>query len=406
MHWTDRRRRFRAMLKGDRCYHPASVFDPLSARIAQDLGFEVGMFAGSTASLTVLGAPDLILITLSEFAGQAYRINRAFDLPLLVDADHGYGNALNVMRTVQELESAGVAALTIEDTVLPRPYGPGGRGLTSIEEGVGRMRAALAARQDPDLVIVGRTIAMGTTRTEDALARAKAYAAAGVDAFFFVGITERAQLEAAAAAIDVPIIMGGGAPELSDRDYLATRRVRVALQGHQPIMAAAQAVHDTLKALRDGMRPRDLKGVPSAEFMAKATRDADYKGWTKEFLGGECPRGRLSPLPAVRGELGSRVARGFRVRGRRPAYSVARSRIGPSPQPCPRKRGEGDRSQMHSPEEGRDGNGGARVLLRGSAGWPAIQDDRPHRHRGRHHQFRQLHRHGRGVVHEPRISRA
>ena len=161
MNWSDRRRRFRAILKGDRCYHPASVFDPLSARIAQDLGFEVGMFAGSTASLTVLGAPDLILITLSEFAGQAYRINRAFDLPLLVDADHGYGNALNVMRTVQELETAGVSALTIEDTVLPRPYGPAGRGLTSIEEGVGRMRAALAARQVPDLVIVGRTIAMG-----------------------------------------------------------------------------------------------------------------------------------------------------------------------------------------------------------------------------------------------------
>jgi carboxyvinyl-carboxyphosphonate phosphorylmutase len=286
MNWTDRRRRFRAILKGDRCYHPASVFDPLSARIAQDLGFEVGMFAGSTASLTVLGAPDLILITLSEFAEQAYRINRAFEVPLLVDADHGYGNALNVMRTVQELESAGVSALTIEDTVLPRPYGPGGRGLTSIEEGVGRMRAALAARQDPDLVIVGRTIAMGSTGTEDAVARAKAYAAAGVDAFFFVGIKDRAQLEAAAAAIDIPIIMGGGAPELSDRDYLASRRVRVALQGHQPIMAAAQAVHDTLKALRDGVQPKELKGVPSADFMARATRDADYKGWTKQFLGG------------------------------------------------------------------------------------------------------------------------
>jgi len=207
-------------------------------------------------------------------------------VPLLVDADHGYGNALNVMRTVQELESAGVSALTIEDTVLPRPYGPGGRGLTSIEEGVGRMRAALAARQDPDLVIVGRTIAMGSTSTEDAVARAKAYAAAGVDAFFFVGIKDRAQLEAAAAAIDIPIIMGGGAPELSDRDYLASRRVRVALQGHQPIMAAAQAVHDTLKAMRDGVPPKELKGVPSPDFMARATRDADYKGWTKEFLGG------------------------------------------------------------------------------------------------------------------------
>jgi oxaloacetate decarboxylase len=148
------------------------------------------------------------------------------------------------------------------------------------------MRAALAARQDPDLVIVGRTIAMGATGTEDAIARAKAYAAAGIDAFFFVGITERAQLEAAAAAIVIPIIMGGGAPELSDREWLSSKRVRVALQGHQPIMAAAQAVHDTLKALRDGVRPRDLKGVPPAEFMAKTTRDADYKRWTKEFLEG------------------------------------------------------------------------------------------------------------------------
>jgi carboxyvinyl-carboxyphosphonate phosphorylmutase len=234
----------------------------------------------------VLGAPDLILITLKEFAEQAYRINRAFEVPLLVDADHGYGNALNVMRTVQELETAGVSALTIEDTVLPRPYGPAGGALTSIEEGVGRMKAALAARQDPDLVIVGRTIAMGATNTEDALARAKAYAAAGIDAFFFVGLKDRAQLEAAAAAIDIPIIIGGGAGELSDRDYLAAQRVRVALQGHQPIMAAARAVHDTLKALRDGAPPKDLKGVPSAEFMAKATRDADYKKWTKEFLGG------------------------------------------------------------------------------------------------------------------------
>ncbi len=286
MDWTKRRQRFRAILGGDKCYHPASVFDPLSARIAEDLGFEVGMFAGSTASLTVLGAPDLILLTLTEFAQQALRINRAMEVPLLVDADHGYGNALNVMRTVQELETAGVAALTIEDTVLPRPYGPGGGGLTSIEEGVGKMRAALAARQDPNLVIVGRTIAMGLTSTEDAIARARAYAATGVDAFFFVGITERQQLEAAAAAIDIPIIIGGGGDDLADRDYLAGRKVRVALQGHQPIMAAAQAVHDTMKALRDGVKPKDLEGVPDAAFMARATRDPAYKGWTKEFLGG------------------------------------------------------------------------------------------------------------------------
>ena len=90
-----------------KCVHPGSVFDPISARIAEDLGFEVGMFAGSIASLTVLGAPDIIALTLTEFADQAYRICRAGNLPLLCDADHGYGNAINVMRTVEELEVAG-----------------------------------------------------------------------------------------------------------------------------------------------------------------------------------------------------------------------------------------------------------------------------------------------------------
>ena len=125
------------------------------------------MFAGSIAAFTVLGAPDLIVLTLSEFAEQAYRINRAGKLPLLVDADHGYGNALNVMRTVQELETAGVAAMCVEDTLLPRAYGEKKPTLISLEEGVGKMRAALAAREDPSFVIVGRTSAAAITGTED-----------------------------------------------------------------------------------------------------------------------------------------------------------------------------------------------------------------------------------------------
>src|SRR3546814_18025035 len=107
------------------------------------------MFAGSVASLTVLGAPDLILRTLSEFAEQAYRINRAAGLPLMVDADHGYGNALNVTRTVEELEAAGVAGLSIEDTLLPQPFATLARTqLISIEEGAGQLRAAPAGRRD------------------------------------------------------------------------------------------------------------------------------------------------------------------------------------------------------------------------------------------------------------------
>src|SRR6478736_5227850 len=155
MHWTDRRQRFRTLLAGNQCIHPGSVFDPISARIAEELGFEIGMFAGSIASFTVLGAPDLILLTLTEFAAQAYRINRAGKLPLMVDADHGYGNALNVMRTVQELETAGVAALMIEDTQLPRVFGEKKPTVISLDEGVGKMKAALAAREDSALTIIG-----------------------------------------------------------------------------------------------------------------------------------------------------------------------------------------------------------------------------------------------------------
>src|SRR3990170_7692358 len=135
MDWTSRRERLRAIVAGKRCIHPASVYDGISARIAGNLGFEAMMFAGSVASFSVLAAPDLCVLTLSEFAAQAYRINRAGALPLLVDADHGYGNALNVMRTVEELENAGVAALSIEDTDLPRGYGPFDKAeLLSLEE--------------------------------------------------------------------------------------------------------------------------------------------------------------------------------------------------------------------------------------------------------------------------------
>src|SRR5579871_5527069 len=286
MHWTDRRERYRAAIGGSECLHPASVYDAISARIAEELGFEVGMFAGSIGSFTVLGAPDLIVLTLTEFAAQAYRINRAGKLPLMVDADHGYGNALNVKRTVEELETAGVAALTIEDTLLPRPFGDGKTRLISIEEGVGKMKAALAGRQDPKLVVAGRTGAVAVTGVEDAVARARAYEAAGVDAMFFSGVKTRAQLEAIHAAIKIPILLGSIEPELSDKDYLSAQGVRIALQGHLPFAAAVKAVHDTLKALRDGVPPKQIQGVASAELMKQVTRGADYDRWTKEFLGG------------------------------------------------------------------------------------------------------------------------
>ena len=191
MDWTNRRDTFREILAGDVCVHPASTFDPLSARIAEDLGFECGMYAGSIASLAVLGSPDLMLLTLSEFAQQALRINRATNLPLICEVDNGYGNALNVIRTVQEMETAGVVAINVEDTLAPASYGrPDTEQLISVEEGVGKMRAALAAREDKSLVIAGRTRALKITPLHDAVARCVAYEKAGVDAMFLAGATK------------------------------------------------------------------------------------------------------------------------------------------------------------------------------------------------------------------------
>lgn len=287
MSLTDRRARFRAILSGTRCVHPGSVFDPISARIAEDMGFEVGMLAGSVASLAVLGAPDLMVLTLTELAAQARRICRAGHLPLLVDADHGYGNALNAMRTVEELETAGVAALTIEDTALPASFGEVGKTrLISIEEGIGKMRAALAWRRDPSLAIVGRTSAVAVAGVADAIARAKAYEASGVDALFLAGVKTRAQLEAVSAAVKIPLILGSTGPEVADLDYLSARGVQICLQGHLPLMAAIRAVHETLKALREGTPPAKIVNVASGELMKRVTRNEDYGRWMREFLGG------------------------------------------------------------------------------------------------------------------------
>ena len=282
---TERRKQYRRILEGGVCVHPASVFDAMSARIAASLGFEVGMFAGSIASATVLGAPDLVVVTLTEFAEQIHRITRGSDLPLMVDADHGYGNALNVMRTVEELESAGVAALTIEDTVLPTPFGGQGEGLVSIEEMLGKLRGAVATRQDPSLVVIGRTGALRAGGIAETEKRVRAYQETGVDAIFLAGASKREEVDAIHRATRLPLMLGGAPPELSDRAYLTSRGVRIALQGHHPFYAAAKAVYDTLKYLREGGAPAGLKDrVASDELLKVALTQDEYKRRQAAYL--------------------------------------------------------------------------------------------------------------------------
>src|SRR6201991_3361211 len=285
MAFRSRREKLRSILSGSACVHPGSVYDATSIRIAYDLGFPLGMFGGSVASLAVLGDPDITLITLTELCEQMRRMSRAAELPVLVDAGHGYGNALNVRRTVQGLETAGAAGLSIEDTLLPQAFGQARTQLISLEEGVGKMKAALDARGDPSLVIIGRTAAAAVTSVDDAIVRAKAYQATGVDALFFTGVKTRADLKAIAAATTLPIVLGGPTEEMADWDFLGGLRVRIAVQGHAPIAAATQAVFETLKAVREGAAPKQLQRLASSELMGRVTRDAIAKQRSADFLG-------------------------------------------------------------------------------------------------------------------------
>ena len=287
MNYSEQRKKFRAVLAGTKCLSPASVFDPLSARIAESVGYEIGMLAGSVASNSTLAAPDLIVLTLTEFADQIRRIMRASRLPLLVDADHGYGNALNVMRTVWELDHAGVSCMSIEDPSLPLRFGQG-EGvdeLISKEEMVGKLRAAVEARGNSDVLIAGRTAALKVEGVEGTVARVKAYAATGVDAIFVVGLETLDQLSAIqAAAGKLPIIIGS-APASLKREDLAARGARVLLQGHQPIAAAAKALREVYEHLHKGGAPADLKDkIITAKEMDALTSGDAHKRWIKDYL--------------------------------------------------------------------------------------------------------------------------
>ena len=286
MNPTERRQRYRAQLAKNECIQPASIFDPISSRLASSLGFEVGMFAGSVASAMVLGAPDITLITLSEFVDQARRITRASDISLMVDSDHGYGNAMNVMRTVSELEAAEVCAMSIEDTALPTPFGEvQGASVISVAEAVGKMKAAVAAKRDPATVVIGRCAAMSVEGIDGVLARAKAYADAGVDALFLTGLSTKEHVQAVHAATNLPLMLGSAPAEIQDQKWLAANGVRIALRGHLPFQTMVQGIYDALKHHADGGLPAGLSDrAASSEVMAQALATADYDRFQKDYL--------------------------------------------------------------------------------------------------------------------------
>ena len=276
------RRNFRALLASQTCVETASVFDPMSARIAADLGFEVGILGGSVASLQVLAAPDFALITLSEFVEQATRVGRVAQLPFIADADHGYGNALNVMRTVEELERAGVAALTIEDTLLPAQFGRKSTDLICIDEGIGKVKAALEARVDPELSIIARTNA-SVLPVQDIIERTQAYERAGADGICIVGIKDFEHLEQISEKLTVPLMLVTyGNPKLNDAQRLADQGVRVIVAGHGAYFAAIKATYDSLRAQRQVMH--STSNLSATELTHTYTLPENYVAWAKQFM--------------------------------------------------------------------------------------------------------------------------
>lgn len=272
-----KRQRLRRALADLACVSPASVHDALSARVAEAVGHELGMLGGSVASAVTLSAPDVTIITLTELSGLVRSICRNSNIALFVDADHGYGNALSVRRTIEELEHAGASGCSIEDTLLPARFGQTKEEIIPLDEMVEKLRAAVAARQDSSFVIAGRTIAMKLEGLQATIVRLKAYAATGVDAIFVLGLTDTDELRAIQREVALPILLGA-LPTFASREELAALGVRIALQGHIPYAAAIEMYRSLYAHLKDGGETESLKHLlPNPEFLNRILQKETYR---------------------------------------------------------------------------------------------------------------------------------
>lgn len=203
---ADKRAAFRAALAAGELLQFPGAFNPLSAKLIEDKGFD-GVYISGAVIAADLGLPDIGLTTLTEVATRARQISRMTTLPSLVDADTGFGEPMNVARTVQELEDAGVAGLHIEDQVNPKRCGHlDGKAVVGLDTATKRIRAAVDARRDPNLLIMARTDIRAVDGLTAAINRAKALVDAGADAIFPEAMVDLAEFEAVRAAVDVPIL--------------------------------------------------------------------------------------------------------------------------------------------------------------------------------------------------------
>ena len=254
----DHRSTLRQLLRGPRVVHLPCAYDGLSAQIARQSGFPAVAFSGNAVSASLLGVPDIGVLGMAEVVAHAGRIARNLDIPLLCDADTGYGGVMNVIRTVREFEAAGIAGIHIEDQVTPKRCGllPQGIPVISRQENVQKIRAAVEARRSPDFVIIARTDARSMHGLEEAAARARAYIEAGADAALVMGANTPDELRYVAGIVRAPLVaVIQEAPPTTDLTDALLEEVGCTLALHAGVLryAVVKAMQDVLGALhRDG----------------------------------------------------------------------------------------------------------------------------------------------------------
>ena len=280
------RERFREVLSRPTCTVAANIFDPLSARIADMLGYEICFLSGSVGKVANLGVPDIVMYNMSDAVDHCRRITRMADISLMVDGEDGFGNAVNTMRTVRELEAAGVSAIEIEDNIAPMQFNAGALGLHSQAEQVGKLEAAVAARTDLTTVIVSRTAALSNLPLDEALDRIKAYAQTGVEAVRLVGLRTREQLEAVHQATSLPLtVLSLPEDMMNDRDFLAANGMRILMLGNPAYAMTVKAIYDCFKHLKDGGAMSELsEKEASAELLRSVNRTDELLQLQQQYL--------------------------------------------------------------------------------------------------------------------------
>ncbi len=247
--------RFRQLLERPAPLVIPFAFDAFSAQLVEAAGFEVVGITGSGLAQSLLGFPDVGWVTMTEVVTQARNIASAVHIPVYTDADTGYGNALNMMRTIREFEAAGLAGLFFEDQESPKKCGHfEGKRVISREEMILKIKAALEARQDPDFAIVARTDARAVYGLAEAIERGRAYAEAGADAIFVEAPQSAEELREIAAAIRAPLMVNmveGGKTPLLGVDELAAMGYKLITFSNSVSRTAAWAMQQVLRAIRE-----------------------------------------------------------------------------------------------------------------------------------------------------------